>query len=75
MCRILNRPLEGIAAVGFVGASKPDLCELAITSAAAVASEATFTLGFDADRTMIRSARNQQQDDPERTGFPARTER
>jgi hypothetical protein len=27
-----------------------------------------------ADRTMIRSARNQQQDDPERTGIPARTE-
>jgi hypothetical protein len=31
--------------------------------------------GSDADRTMIRSARNQQQDDPESTGIPARTER
>jgi hypothetical protein len=36
---------------------------------------ATFDIGLDADRTMIRSARNRQQDDPERTGFPPRTER
>src|ERR1700759_5478913 len=28
-----------------------------------------------ADRTMIRSARKQQQDEPQRTGFPAPTER
>ena len=32
-------------------------------------------IGRDADRTMIRPASNQQQDDPERTGFPPRTER
>jgi hypothetical protein len=51
-----NRSLEGVAADRIVGASKPDLRGLAITSAAAAAPGATFTLGFDADRTMIHSA-------------------
>ena len=41
-----NRSLQGGAADSIVGARKPDFAGLAITSATAVAPEATFTLGF-----------------------------
>jgi hypothetical protein len=50
-----NRSLQDVAADRIVGARKPDLRGLAITSAAAAALEAIFRLGFDADRTMIDS--------------------
>jgi hypothetical protein len=51
-----NRCVQGVAADRIVGARKRICAGLAITSAAAAAPEATFTLGLDADRTMIRSA-------------------
>jgi hypothetical protein len=51
-----NRCLEGVAADRIVGARETDLHGLAITSAAPAALEATFTLGFAADRTMIHLA-------------------
>jgi hypothetical protein len=56
MCRNRSGFSQGVAADKFVGAGSSDLRVLAITSAAASALEATFTLGFDADRAMIDSA-------------------